>query len=47
MWDKITYPFVNFNGAPLKFVNGYVIMFHTFLGMWLLIHVGIKVKPFQ
>ena len=30
---------------PLKFRNGYVISSHTLVGMWLLIHVGIKVKP--
>ena len=28
---------------PLKFRNGYVISSHTLLGMWLLIHAGIKV----
>ena len=38
MWDEITYPFLNFNGA-------YVILSHTLQGMWLLIHAGIKVKP--
>ena len=25
----------------LKFENGYVILYHAFLGMWLLIHAGI------
>ena len=32
MWDKITYPFPNFNGA--------VISSHTLLGIWLLIHAA-------
>ena len=30
---------------PLKFGNGWVIPAETLLGMWLLIHAGIKVKP--
>ena len=30
---------------PLKFGNGYVILSHILLSMWLLIHAGIKVKP--
>ena len=34
MWDAITNPFLNFNGAT-----------HTFLGMKLIIHAEIKVKP--
>ena len=29
---------------PLKFGNGYVGLSHTLLGMWLVIHVGIKVN---
>ena len=33
MWNKITYPFPNF--------DGYVILAHTLLGMWLFIHGGI------
>ena len=31
--------------APLKFSNGEVISSHMLLGMQLLIHAGIKVKP--
>ena len=31
---------------PLKFRNGFVISSHAFLGMELLIHAGIKVKPY-
>ena len=30
--------------APLKFENGWIISSHTFLGMWLLIHFGIKLN---
>ena len=37
-WNKISYQF-------LKFGNGWVISAHTFLGMWLLLHAGIKVNP--
>ena len=29
MWDEITYPFPNIDGAPLMFGKGYVISFHT------------------
>ena len=29
----------------LKFRNGYVISSHILLGIWLLIHARIKVKP--
>ena len=35
VWGEITYPFP----------NRWVIPSHTFLGMWLLIHAGIKVDP--
>ena len=44
MWDEIMYTFPNFKGrtAVLKFGNGLVISSHTLLGMWLLIHAGIK-----
>ena len=41
VWDKITYPFPNFNVQPLKFGNGSVISSHTLIGMWLLINAGI------
>ena len=41
MWDEITYPFPNVNSAT---GNGQVISSHMLLGMWLLIHAGIKVK---
>ena len=36
MWDEIAYPFPNFN---------ITISSHSFLGMWLLIYVKIKIKP--
>ena len=50
-WDKITYTFPNFNSAAarhhqvLKFEDGWVVSFHILLGVWLLIHAGIKVNP--
>ena len=40
MCDKITYPFPNFNGCSF----GYLFSSHTLLGIWLLIHSGIKVN---
>ena len=39
VWDEIT------SVQPLKFMNGLVIPSHTLLGVWLLIHAGIQVKP--
>ena len=46
MCDEISCPFPNFNGAtPLKFENGWIILSHTLLGMWLAIQAGIKVNP--
>ena len=32
---------------PLKFVIGYVILSHTLLGMWLLMHAAIEVDYTQ
>ena len=29
---------------PLKYGDGYVILSHNILGIWLIIHAGIKVK---
>ena len=43
MWDKITDPFLNFNGAAIEVANAQVISFQTLLCMWSLIHAGIKV----
>ena len=45
MWDEIIHLFSNFNGAIVEFGNEYTIWFHTSLGMWLVIHAGIKVNP--
>ena len=45
MWDEITYPFPNLKVQLVKFGNWYVIFSYTLLGMWLLIHAGIKVDP--
>ena len=45
VWDVITYPFPNFNGATVEVWEWVNISSHAFLGMWLLIHVGIKSNP--
>ena len=45
VWDEITYPFTNFNGATVEvweWINDFV-SYST--GMWLLIHAGIKIDP--
>ena len=44
MWDEINYPFPNFNGYTVEVWEWWVISSHTLLGMWLLIHAGIKVE---
>ena len=31
--------------GPLKDENGWIILSHTLLGTWLLVHAGIKVNP--
>ena len=31
--------------GPLKVENGWIILSHTLLGTWLLVHAGIKVNP--
>ena len=41
----MTYPFSNFNGATVEVREWISDFIHTFLGMWLLIHAGIKAKP--
>ena len=38
------YPNLNFNDATVEVKNGYVISPRTLLGVWLVIHDGIKVK---
>ena len=44
VWDEITYIFPNFNGAieVLEWISN---LSNTLVGMKLLIHTGIKVKP--
>ena len=45
MWEEITYPFPDFNGATVEvweWINNFI---PHFPGMWLLIHGGIKGKP--
>ena len=44
VWDEITYPFPNFNSVTIEVGNGEEISSHTLLGVWLLIHAGIKVN---
>ena len=44
MWDEITYPVLNFNGATTKFGNGYVFSSHTLLDRWLPTHAGLKLN---
>ena len=41
VWDEITYPFPNFNGATVEVWE----WISSFMDMWLLIHAGVKVKP--
>ena len=36
LWDLISYPFPNIKGAAIEVSS------HILLGMWLLIHTGIK-----
>ena len=43
LWDEISYPSININGAAVQFEIGNFT--HTLLDMWLLIHTGIKVFP--
>ena len=31
--------------GPLKVENGWIILSHTLLGTWLLVHAGIQVNP--
>ena len=40
VWDKITEPLLNFNGAAVKVCEW--ISSHTLLGVWLLIHAGLR-----
>ena len=43
--NEIAYPFPNHNAAAVKFWEWISNPSHNLLGMWLLIHDGIKVKP--
>ena len=46
MWDEITYPFPDFNGATVKVREWTgIILSRTWLGMWLLIHAAIRESP--
>ena len=47
MWDEITHPFPNFNGATFEVWERKVISSYTLLIMWLLIRAGIKVRVNQ
>ena len=42
MWDEITYPFPNFNGATVEVFELIGDFIPHFTGIWLLIHAGIK-----
>ena len=43
VWDDITYPFQNFGGVAIE-VRDWMKKSHTLLGIWLLIHAGIKIN---
>ena len=45
VWDEITYPFPNFNGAAVDVWERISNFILHLLGMRLLVHAGIKVKP--
>ena len=42
MRGEITYPLPKFKSAAVDVWGGYVILYHTLLGMWLIIHAWIK-----
>ena len=44
-WDEITYPFPNFNDRIVEFWESMSNFIPHFLGVWLFVHTGIKVKP--
>ena len=46
VWDELIYPFLNFNAETVEVWEWITIWFHTLLGMQLLIHDWIKVKPY-
>ena len=45
MWNKITYPFPNFNGATVEILEQDELFSTIFYWEWLLIHAEIKVTP--
>ena len=45
VWDEISYPFPNFNGATVEVWEWISNFAHTSHCMWLFIHAGIKVNP--
>ena len=45
MWDEITHSFPNFNGATVDVWEWKDDFIPHFTGLWLLIHIGIKVNP--
>ena len=44
-WNFLSIPKLRWCIHPLKFGNGQIILSHTLLGIWLLIHGKIKVNP--
>ena len=46
VWDGITYPFPNINGSTVEVWEWNSNFTPHFIGMWLLIHTGVKVKPY-
>ena len=46
MWDEITYPFSNFNGATVEVGDGISIFIPHFIIGVITIHTGIKLKPY-
>ena len=44
VWDEITYPFPNFNGATVYVWEWISNLNHSLLSMWLLRHAGVEVK---
>ena len=45
MWDKITYPFPNFNDCTVEVWEWISNFTPQITGLWLLIHAAIEVKP--
>ena len=45
VWDDITYPFPNFNGAPVEVWEWTSNFISLLTGVRLFIHAGIEVNP--